>query len=266
MAIHPTAIVDSRAKLGEGVEIGPWCLLRGDITLGDGCVLHERVSLRGPLVAGKRNVFYPQVTVGLEPQDRKFSPDQDGPGVVLGDDNILREGVTIHRATMSHPTEVGHKNFLMVNAHLGHDVVIGDNCTIVNGALVGGHARIYDNVILGGGAAVHQFCRVGRMAMISGTRGVTQDIPPFCVVYNPRRVSSLNLIGLRRAGLQKHIDAISHAFDIYFRRRLASDNAIQAIEREIGGDPLVGEFVQFIKETRRGISAYGDSEAVEDVM
>ncbi|MCE9589066.1 MAG: acyl-ACP--UDP-N-acetylglucosamine O-acyltransferase [Planctomycetes bacterium] len=262
--IHPTAIIDPRAELAAGVKVGPWCSITGRVVIGEGTMLHERVTLNGPLVIGRGNVFYPQSVIGLEPQDRKFAPATEGAGVVMGDENIVREGVTIHRATGAHATTLGDRNYLMVNSHVGHDVVIGNTCTFVNGSLVGGHARVGDSVTLGGNACVHQFCRMGRMSMLAGTRGVTQDVPPFCTVYNPRRISSLNLVGLRRAGYRERIENLQEAFDIFFRRGLANDTAVETIERRVGADPLCQEFIDFIRSTKRGITAYGGSEQVED--
>ncbi|MCX5660169.1 MAG: acyl-ACP--UDP-N-acetylglucosamine O-acyltransferase [Planctomycetota bacterium] len=252
--IHPTAIIDPRAVLAADVSVGPWCLIEGPVTLGPGCRLFERVSLRGPLVAGARNVFYPHVSLGLEPQDRKYDLSRPGPGIKLGDDNLLREGVTIHRATGEHPTTVGDRNFLMVNCHVAHDSRVSDDCTLVNNVALAGHVELADRVTLGGNAAVHQFCRIGRLAMMSGGAVVTQDVPPFCVVYKSRRVDSLNLVGLRRAGLRAHIDTLRRAFLIFFKGRHTTGVALEIIEREEGGDPLVQEFVAFIRSSKRGVT------------
>jgi UDP-N-acetylglucosamine acyltransferase len=211
------------------------------------------------MTIGQNNVIYPNASIGLEPQDRKYNPTHAGAGTLIGDRNIIRESVTIHRATGETPTTVGNDNYLMVNIHLAHDVVLGNHCTLVNGTLCGGHVRIEDRVILGGNSAVHQFCRVGRLAMISGTIGVTQDVPPFCTAYNTRRIGSLNRVGLRRSGLQAHVVPLSQAFDIYFRQNMSSPNAIEAIIEEVGHDPLCLEFANFIKAGKRGITSYSDS-------
>lgn len=252
--IHPTAIVDPRASLASDVVVGPWSLIEGPVTLGPGCRLLERVSLRGPLVAGARNIFYPHASLGLEPQDRKFDPAHPGPGIRLGDDNLLREGVTIHRATGEHPTAIGDRNFLMVNAHVAHDARIGSDCVLVNNTAVAGHVHLADRVTLGGSAVVHQFCRLGRLSMMSGGTGVTQDVPPFCVVYRLREIGGLNLVGLRRSGLREHIDPLHRAFVLFYRGRHATRVALSLIESEVGHDPLVREFVQFIRESKRGIT------------
>lgn len=258
--IDPTATVDRRATLADDVEIGPGCHVEGCVTIGAGTRLAARVVLKGPLVLGRNNILYPNVCLGLEPQDRKFDPSKDGSGVVIGDDNIFREGVTIHRATGERPTTVGHRNYLMVNSHLGHDTLVGDDCTLANGAMVGGHGQIGDRVTLGGTAGIHQFCRVGRLGMVSGVIAITQDLPPFCVAYSMRSVSSLNIVGLRRAGYRKHIAPLKKAFDIFFRRQLGNRSALKRIEAELGDDPLCMEFARFIAESKRGICRYRNSD------
>jgi UDP-N-acetylglucosamine acyltransferase len=262
--IHPTAIVDPQAQLADDVEVGPWCLIKGPVTLGPGCRLLERVSLRGPLTLGENNLLYPGVIVGLAPQDLKFDPRVDGAGIVIGNHNILRENITIHRATKDRPTTVGCHNYIMANSHLGHDVLVGDHCMLANNAMLGGHVTIQDRAILGGNATVHQFCRVGRLAMISGLAGVSQDVPPFCTVYNTRRVGSLNLVGLRRNGLQPHIDALKVAFNLLYRRRLAMPNALSRIQDQCGQDPLCRELLDFCRTTHRGITGYAGSEDYDE--
>jgi len=257
--VHPTAIVSGAAQLADGVEIGPWCVIEGDVTIGENTRLQHRVSLKGPLTLGPSNLVYPNALIGYEPQDRKFDPDTPGAGIVIGEDNILREGVTIHRATGDRPTTVGDHNYLMANSHIAHDCIVGSHCMFANGALLGGHVDLGDRVVLGGNAVVHQFCRVGRLAMISGIRGITRDLPPFCVVYDPRRVGSLNLVGLRRAGYRKHIDPLNRAFKILYRQNHTMPVALERIRSEVGDDPLVREFTDFVASSERGITLYSSS-------
>lgn len=252
--IHPTALVDPHAELADDVVVGPGCIIQGPVRIGSGTHLIAHVYLQGPLIIGQRNTLYPYVCLGLAPQDRKFDPQVSGAGIVIGDDNILREGVTIHRATGNQPTRLGSGCYLMVNSHIGHDAQVGNAVTLVNGALVAGHVEIADQVILSGNAVVHQFVRIGRLAMIAGVQGVTQDVPPFCIVYNSRRVGSLNIIGLRRAGYRASIPALQQAFDLLYRRGLPNQAAAQAIEQQLGHDPLCRELAQFVRSTRRGIT------------
>jgi UDP-N-acetylglucosamine acyltransferase len=254
--IHPTAIVDSRAILADDVIVGPYCTIVGAVTIGPGTKLINNVSIRGPLTLGARNVVYPFACLGFDPQDRKFSPEKDGAGTIIGDDNILRESVTIHRATRDVPTTVGNGNYLMVNAHVAHDCLVGNKVTLVNGALLGGHVTIFDNVIISGNSAVHQFCRVGRMAIISAAEAVNKDVPPFCMVYHTRLVGGLNRVGLRRAGLRDHIKPLEQAFDILYKRNLPNQKAASLILEELGHDPLCIEMAQFIQQSKTGMSQY----------
>lgn len=257
--VHPTAIIDDRVQLGEDVSVGPWCRIEGEVAVGDRTRLLQSVSLHGPLRLGADNILYPGAAVGFAPQDRKFDPDHDGAGVVIGDRNVIREGATIHRATGEQPTTLGDENYLMVNSHVAHDCRVGDHVMLANGALLGGHVELADHVILGGNAGIHQFCRVGRLAMLSGASGIVKDLPPFCVSYNRRRVSSLNLVGLRRAGCRDHIRPLQEAFNLFFRRGLPTSTALDQAEATVGDDPLVREFIAFIRESKRGITVYGDS-------
>lgn len=260
--IHPTAIVDPQAELADDVEIGPWCLIQGPVKVGPRCQLQERVSLQAPLALGAGNILHANVCIGRVPQDRKFDSVKGTGGVVIGQDNQIREGVTIHRATGSSPTRIGDRNMLMANSHAAHDVVIGNDCTLANGVLLAGHVTIEDRAILGGNAAVHQFCRVGRLSMISGGAVITKDLPPFCTVYSSRRIGSLNLVGLRRAGYREHIRPLRDAFDIYFRSHHAGPQALALITERLGHDPLCAELVAFIRASVRGIILYG--RAAED--
>src|SRR5688572_28308164 len=170
--VHATAILEGDIQLGDDVIVGPNCVLNGPITIGAGTRLIGNVYLQGPLTMGERNTIYPFVTLGFPPQDLKWDPAVAGAGLVIGSGNTFRESVTIHRAT-SHetPTSVGDKNYWMVNSHAGHDCRIGSNCIFANGTLLGGFVRVDDRVTTGGNTMVHQYCRVGRGAMLSGGVG-----------------------------------------------------------------------------------------------
>jgi UDP-N-acetylglucosamine acyltransferase len=251
--IHPTSIVDDQARLASDVEIGPFCIIQGEVTLGAGCRLVSHVHLKGPMTAGTNNLFYPQVCIGFAPQSRREDPSKVAMGVLIGDDNIFREGVTVHRASMDIPTTIGNDNFLMAYSHLGHDVVMANHCTIANTSLIAGHVHIADNVNIGGTGGVHQFCRVGRFSMISGTMGITRDLPPFVTVHQPIGSLSLNIIGMRRAGFNKHIPAVKKAFKILFRDKHTNPVAVQLIREECADDPLALEMADFVEQSKRGI-------------
>ena len=261
--VHPTAIVSDEADLADDVVVGPWSLIEGPVRVEAGTRMAHRVSIRGPVTIGERNEIYPNVILGYPPQDKKFDHERGGPGVVIGNDNVLREGVSIHRATGdTDPTRMGDDNYLMVNAHLGHDVQMGSHCMMANNTMLGGHVQLADGVIMGGGAAVHQFCRVGRLSILSGITGIAQDMPPFCTVYMHRTVSSLNLVGLRRAGYREHIENLQRAFDLLYTSGLPNRRAVEAIESECGDDPLCRELAEFVSQTKRGITPYASSTAI----
>ncbi len=254
--IHPSAIVDPTAELADDVYVGPHCVIEAGVRLGAGCHLVGGVWLRGPLVMGENNRLYPDVSLGFEPQDRKFDPNTKGTGILVGNNNLFREGVSIHRATGDRPTTIGNDNFLMVNCHLGHDVIMGDRCTMANGVLIAGHVVIGNQITFGGNAVVHQFCRLGRLSMLSGGAALTQDVPPFCVAYGSRSVGSLNLIGLRRAGYREHIRPLKLAYDILFKEQRANTSAAAEIRERCGHNPLCREFADFIAGTTRGITQH----------
>jgi UDP-N-acetylglucosamine acyltransferase len=269
--IHPSSIVDPRAQIADNVQIGPGCVIEGAVKIGPGCRLVGQVFLKGPLTIGRENRIYPFAALGFEPQDRKYDPDTEGAGLVIGDQNLIREGVTIHRATGKRPTTVGSRNYLMCYCHLGHDGKIGDDCAIANGVLLAGHVELGDRVIMGGAAVVHQFCRIGRMAIQSGACGVTQDVPPFCAVHHSGLIAGINLVGLRRAGLREHIKPLQEAFRIMFEEHRAMSNALQVVEERLSGDPLVVELLTFIRGSKRGICHYharhvGRGEGVEGAI
>jgi len=233
-------------------------MIEGAVRIAEGTRLRAHVLLRGPLTIGRDNHIFPFCCLGYAPQDRSFDPDTDGAGTVIGDHNVIREGVTIHRATREGPTRLGSHNYMMAYAHLAHDVVVGDHCTLANGTMLAGHVHVADQVTFGGAAGVSQRCRVGRLAMLAGNESVTRDLPPFCTVYNSRFVSSLNLVGLRRAGHRDSIDPLKKAFDILFKQQHINSVATQRIRDELGDDPLCGELADFVDESTVGITTYAE--------
>lgn len=256
--IHTTAFVDPNAELADDVIVGPYSSIVGKVTVGAGTRLIGHAILNGPMTVGQRNLFYPFACIGYAPQDRGYDPKHDGAGVIIGDDNVFRESVTVNRATCQRPTTIGNQNLFMACAHAAHDVVVGNQCNLANSALLAGHAWIGDQVNMAGNAAVAQYCRVGRMAMIGGEAGITRDVPPFCMVYYTRRINSLNLVGMRRAGLRESIRPMTIAFDILFRQAHTNQSALEIIrEDEIYADPCVRQFVEFIVASERGLTQYG---------
>lgn len=261
--VHPSAIIDPQAQIADDVTVGPGCVIEGPVQIGPGTVLMHRVSLKGPLAIGARNTFYPNVIIGYAPQHRGISPDAPSTGVAIGDDNIFREGVTINAATKETPTAIGSRNYMMANSHIGHDSVIDNDVTMANGVLLGGHVHVASNAFLGGNCAVHQFCRVGRLAMIGGVTANVKDVPPFCVVHDSRRVGALNMVGLRRAGLRQHLPALKQAFGVLYFEKHTLGRAAEIIEETLSDDPLCLELARFIRESRRGICHYGGNRDLE---
>lgn len=251
--IHPTATVDPKVELAGDVVVGPNCVLQGAVTVGAGTRLIGAVWLNGPVTIGTGNLLYPHVAIGFEPQFRAGVP--SGAGVAIGDGNVIREGFTTHGAIGEQPTRVGNRNYLMANVHLGHDVRMGDECTLANGVLVGGHVEISSNVFIGGNSAIHQFVRLGRLAMVGGVLPVTQDVPPFMSCRTERTVYSLNLVGLRRAGLRDHIPSLREAFEIMYRTPSTNRSIAERIRSASHNDPLCLELAEFMsKPSKRGVA------------
>jgi len=255
--IHPTAILTGDVSLAPGVSVGPHCVLDasiGPVTVGPGTKLVSHVCLTGPLTLGARNTLYPFVCLGFAPQDLKWDPQVPGAGLVIGDGNVFREQVTIHRAT-SHetPTLVGDNNYFMACSHAGHDCTIGSHCIFANSVLLAGFVRVDDRVTAGGNATIHQFCRIGRGCMLSGTMGLSMDLPPFLMLTAGNVAGSLNLIGMRRSGMPRaDIDTVRWIYRILYRSGLSPRQAVELLQPR-AADPLVREYIDFITSSKRGI-------------
>jgi len=252
--IHPSAILEGEVELAGDVVVGPHCVLTGPVTLGAGTRLIGGVWLQGPLVMGERNVVYPGACLGFAGQDLKWDPREPGAGVVIGDDNVFREGSTVHRAT-SHetPTRIGSRGMWMAQAHAGHDTLVGDDCVFANSTALGGHSRVDDRVITGGGLMVHQFCRIGRGTMLSGGVATSRDLPPFFMLTGINVAGSLNLVGMRRMGMSREeIDDVRWVYRTLYRQGHSLTSAVAELEtrRE---RPLVAEYLDFLATSKRGI-------------
>lgn len=262
--IHPTALISPEAELAADVSIGAYTILEGAVRLGPGCVIRPHVHLIGPLSMGSNNRVYTGAVLGEEPQHLKYNGEPTR--VEIGDNNIFREHVTVHRATTaSVVTRIGSNNFFMANSHVAHDCVIGNHCILANGVLLGGHSQLEDSVYLSGNAAVHQFVRVGRLGLLSGVSGVTKDIPPFTMIQRHNEIMGVNVVGMRRAGIPgPRIDAVRKAFHILHRQGHTLPYALALISAEFGEVPEVMEMVAFIKRSSRGINlGYGPSRSSE---
>jgi len=253
--IHPTAIVGKECELAADVEVGPYCVVSGKVSLGQGVRLIAHVHVNGPAVIGAGTTIYPFASLGLGPQDLKYKPGQPTGGIKVGQNCQVREHVTIHAATKPDiPTSTGDRAFLMVGSHLGHDVQIGNDVTLVNGTMLGGHAQVGDNATLAGGTAVHQFTRIGRFAFVSGVP-VAMDIPPFCLSADRNQIHGINQVGLRRSGMpREHITLIRKAFREVFRPTLPRAEMIARLE-ELGATcPPVLEMARFVQDAKRSIA------------
>jgi UDP-N-acetylglucosamine acyltransferase len=252
--IHPTAILQGDVRLADDVTIGPHCVLTGPITLGPGCALLGHVYLNGPLTMGASNRVYPFTCLGFAPQDIKLDHDRPGAGLAIGDGNVFREGVIIHRATSdTTPTRVGQGNYWMAHCHAGHDCVIGNHCIFANETLLAGFVRIDDRVITGGITTVHQFCRIGRGAILSGLMGTGRDLPPWFMLTGINVAGSVNLVGLRRSGAsQEMIEDVRWVYKTLYRRDLSLQRALAEL-RQRAGRPMIDEYIAFIEQSKRGI-------------
>jgi len=253
--IHPTAVIDPDAILATDVQVGPYAIIEGPVEIGPGCVIESHACLCGPLIMGANNFVGHGAVIGKSPQHRGYR----GESTLLriGDDNVFREFVTVHRGTAegNRVTWIGDRNMFMIGSHMGHDARVGNSCTVVNNALIAGHVSLDDGCILSGHTAVQQRVRVGRLAMLGGMGSTTKDIPPFILQHGQNCVTGLNIIGLRRAGIHPSaIDGLRQAFRILYREVRLQSAALDRIETELGMIPEVAEFVAFIRESKLGIN------------
>jgi UDP-N-acetylglucosamine acyltransferase len=251
--VHPTAIVSAEAELAGDVVVGPYAVVEGKVGIGPGSVVRPHVHLIGPLTMGRNNLVCTGAVLGERPQHLKYNDEPTG--TEIGDDNIFREHVTVHRGTThSWQTRIGNRNFFMAHSHVAHDCKIGSQCILANGALVGGHCVIEDNVYLAGNCAVHQFMRIGRLALLGGMSATTKDVPPFIMQQNINEVAGVNVVGMRRAGMPAaDITAVRRAFHVLYREGHLVPHALAKIEQELGANPAVAELVAFIRKSSRGI-------------
>ena len=257
MKTHPTAIVDSSAQIGSGVEIGPYSVVGPEVKIGQGTVIQSHVVIEGDVTIGTKNFVGHGAIIGTFPQDLSFSAERRTK-IDIGDENIIREHCTIHRGTAEgSATKIGDKNFLMVGAHVGHNCEIGNNVIIANNCLLGGHVRVDDSAFLGGGCVFHQHMHVGRLAIAQGGSAFSKDIPPFVIAAERNYVFGLNVIGLRRAGFSaKERDEIKAAFKLIYVSGLNISAALEKASVMKSG-AAAQEFFDFIaKAKKRGICPY----------
>ena len=253
--VHASAIVDPAAVLGEGVRIGPYCVIGPDVEIGAGTRLSAHVYLDGPTVIGEANTFYPYSTVGVAPQDLKYRGERSR--TVIGSRNLVREFCTIHRGTTGGGglTSIGDDNLLQAYAHVAHDCHVGSHCILAHSATLGGHVTVEDHAVVGAHCGVHQFCRIGAHCYVGGFSVVTQDALPYSLVVSERetRTFSVNKVGLERRGFAKaEIHALHKMFRILTKSGLNTDQALDRIAQDLEDSPAVNRVREFIETSERG--------------
>lgn len=252
--IDSRAIIDPSAKLGEGVKVGPWSIIGPDVTIGEGSEVASHVVIKGPTVIGKDNRIMQFSSVGEDTPDLKYNGEPTR--LVIGDRNVIREGVTIHRGTIQDRSEttIGNDNLIMAYAHVGHDSVIGNHCILVNNASLAGHVVVGDWAILSGYTLVHQYCYIGTHSFTGMGSAVGKDIPAFVTVAGaPAAARSMNLEGIKRRGFNKdQVANLSKAFKIIYRRGLTIESALEELQA-LPDEGEIRVLCDSIKQSQRGI-------------
>lgn len=254
--IHPTAIIDPQSQIDASVNIGPYVVIEGPVKIGPNSHLHSHAKVMGHTALGGGNAVHSFAVIGDAPQDLKFK-DQTSE-LIIGDNNIFREHVTVHRGTNG-VTRIGSNCYLMVGSHVGHNAEVHDYVTLVNSARLGGHSIVYERAIVGAGCSIHQNARVGRLAMVSNNTAQLGDVPPYCISMHTAVVTQINHVGLRRSGMSKDaINAVRQMFKLLMRDLAAIPlpRAVDQLAPEILTYPEVREFVDFVKSTKRGVAKF----------
>ena len=252
--IDSIAIIDPKAKIGENVSIGPWTVIGPDVEIGDNCSIASHVVIRGPSIIGANNKIYQFSTIGDETPDLKYKGEPTK--LIIGNDNVIREGVTIHRGTVQDKGEtvVGNHNLLMAYAHVGHDSVIGDHVIMVNNSSLAGHVIVGDWAILSGYALIHQYVSIGAHSFVGPAAFSYHDVPAFVTAFgSPAEPRTINKEGLKRRGFSADQIALANkAYKLLYRRGLSLDEAIEAIAK-LGDDAVITVFLESLKTSTRGI-------------
>lgn len=252
--IDSKAIIDPKAQIGENVSIGPWSVIGPDVQIGDNCTIASHVVIRGPSLIGANNKIYQFSTIGDDTPDLKYKGEPTK--LIIGDDNVIREGVTIHRGTVQDKGEtiVGNHNLLMAYAHVGHDSIIGDHVIMVNNSSLAGHVTVGDWAILSGYALIHQYVSVGAHSFIGPAAFSYHDVPAFVTAFgSPAEPRTINKEGLKRRGFtSEQISLANKSYKLLYRRGLTLDEAIDAIT-EFGDDTVITTLVDSLKASTRGI-------------
>ncbi len=256
MTIHATAVVHPKAVIAEDVEIGPYSVVGEHVRIGKGSRIASHVLIEGWTTIGERNQIFSFSSIGTPPQDIGYKNEETE--LVIGNDNVIRECATIHRATtkQDRKTIIGNNNFLMAYSHVAHDCKLGNHIIMANSAALGGHIEIGDFAILGGIVAVHQFARIGAYAIIGGQSAVSLDIPPYVsAAGNRAQLYGLNLVGLKRRGFNDEtISVLKKVYKIIFRSGLTQEEACAKVLEGYSGSPEALHLVNFMKTSKRGVT------------
>lgn len=256
--IHPTAIVDPKAELATDVEVGPYSVIGPKVKIDSGTWIGPHVVVSGDTTIGKKNRIFQFASIGEAPQDLKYA-DEDTQ-TVIGDDNLIRECVTIHRGTVQQDglTQIGHRNLLMAYVHVAHDCILGNNIVLANSATLAGHIEVGDYVIISAFCAMHQFVKIGAHAFVAHGALCTKDIPPYVMVAGAGgtnlSVSGINSEGLKRRGFTaEDIENLKRAYKIIYRQGLKAKDAVEALKEFEKESPVVKPFREFLENSKRGI-------------
>jgi len=257
MSIHSTAVIDAKAEIDSEVEIGPYVVIEGPVKIKRRTRVMAHAYLTGWTEIGEDNEIHPGAILGGPPQDKAYKGEETY--LRIGDHNIFREYVQIHRGTVAgSSTTIGDHNFLMATAHVGHNCKLGNNIVIANGALLGGYVDVGNSVFISGNCVVHQFIRIGDYAIMRGLSGTSRDVPPFAIIDWQHTVRGVNVIGLKRAGFdERRIRHIREAFRILFRKGRNLSIAIKEVEENTRVNDDVMTLLEFIKASKRGV-CFGD--------
>ncbi|HET7209135.1 MAG TPA: acyl-ACP--UDP-N-acetylglucosamine O-acyltransferase [Terriglobales bacterium] len=256
MSVHPTTIIDPSARIAASCKIGPYCVIGAEVELGDNCELLSHVNIDGPTKIGDRNRLFPFSAIGLEPQDVSFTGERTY--LEIGNDNTIREYVTINRGTAKGGgvTRIGNHVLIMAYSHIGHDSVIGDHAMLVNGATLAGHVTVEEWAVVGALCPVHQYVRIGAHSYVGGGTTITQDVLPFSMTSASRDTHAygLNKVGLQRRGFSpERIRKLHHAYKTLLASKLNTTQALEKLKAETDHGADVDLLIRFIEESDRGV-------------
>jgi len=251
-SIHPSAVINPKALLDPSVEVGPFAVIDAGVSLGPDCIVGPHVCLTGQTTIGARNRFHAGAVIGDAPQDLKYKGNPTR--LVIGDDNVFREGCTVHRSTTADgATTIGSNCFLMANSHVGHNCFVGNHVIIANGALLGGHVQVADRVFISGNCAVHQFARVGTLALMQGGAMISRDLPPYTIARGANNMCGLNIVGLRRAGISPEARLeLKRLYHLLFRSGKPLAAAL-AEASPLFTSPTARAMIEFVAASKRGL-------------